>query len=121
MARRLPWWRKVGLVFAALVLTLLTFGPQLDAAFCRDQDSLSAIAAEVSVAKVASAHADVAPDRDGLGVCFYGQCHHVAPFVPIAPAGAVAPDYLSDAVVRPAENRVATSDPQFGLLRPPRA
>jgi len=50
MARTSPWWRKVGMALAALVLTVLTFGPSLDGLLCRDEGSVSAVAAELPVA-----------------------------------------------------------------------
>jgi hypothetical protein len=106
---------------AALVLTLLTLGPSLDDLFCRDQDSFRVMAAEMSVEKVASVSAAPISDSDGFGVCFYGPCHHVAPFGPAAPSEVSAPDYMSQIVRRPADERVVASAPQFGLLRPPRA
>ena len=121
MVGRSLWWRKVGLLLATLVLTLFVMGPTLDSAFCRDEDSFRVMAAEMSVEKVASVSAAPISDSAGFGVCFYGPCHHVAPFGPAAPSAVSAPDYMSQIVRRPADERVVASAPQFGLLRPPRA
>ena len=43
MARTSPWWRKVGMALAVLVLTVLTFGPSLDGLLCRDEGGIGAL------------------------------------------------------------------------------
>ena len=85
MARTSPWWRKVGMALAALVLTVLTLGPGLDGLLCRDDGSFSAVAAELPVAAAAD-KIDPGPLDEGPGVCVHGHCHHSAPFVPATPA-----------------------------------
>lgn len=119
MARTSPWWRKVGMALAALVLTVLTLGPGLDGLVCRDEGSLSAVAAELP----AAAADDVAPEplEEGPGICVHGHCHHSAPYVSATPAAnALSVPLL--AVAHPfVRDRVPTSDPKFGLIRPPRA
>ena len=120
MARTSPWWRKVGMALAALVLTVLTLGPSLDGLVCRDEGSLSAVAAELPVAAAA---ADVAPEPldEGPGICVHGHCHHSAPYVPATPPASELSAPLL-AVAHPfVRDRVPTSDPKFGLIRPPRA
>jgi hypothetical protein len=120
MAGSTPVWRKVGAVLAALVLTFLTFGPSLDTFLCGDEGAHAAPVAEMTVSK-ATAHQDGASDADGPGLCVHGHCHHATAYVPVMPEAAEAPDYIESALNRPARSRVATSDPQFGLMRPPRA
>ena len=120
MARTSPWWRKVGMALAALVLTVLTLGPSLDGLLCRDEGSVSAVAAELPVA-VASDHGETGPADEGPGVCLHGHCHHAAPYVPAALAASDVDPNLA-AVAHPLPRaRVPTSDPKFGLIRPPRA
>lgn len=109
---------------AALVLTVLAFGPSIDAYVCRDEGIASVTAG--SAADVAQAHADgVHTDGahtehgDGQGPCAHGHCHPVFFTSPlpaqIREARAVAQ--------RPAlpQASIVLSDLQFGLMRPPRA
>ena len=120
MARTSPWWRKVGMALAALVLTVLTLGPSLDGFLCRDEGSIGAVAAELPVA-VASDYGDAGPAEEGPGICLHGHCHHAAPYVPATPAASDVNTHLA-AVAHPLlRGRVPTSDPKFGLIRPPRA
>ena len=116
-----PWWRKVGMVLAALVLTVLTLGPGLDGRICRDEGSLSAVAAELPVAAAPADDAGPPPLDEGRGICIHGHCHHSAPYVPATlAAGELSAPLL--AVAHPfVRNRVPISDPKFGLIRPPRA
>lgn len=121
MARTSPWWRKVGMALAALVLTVLTLGPSLDGLLCRDEGSLGAVAAEMPVAALAADHTDPRPLDEGPGICVHGHCHHSAPYVPATPPGGELSAPLL-AVAHPfVRDRVPTSDPKFGLIRPPRA
>jgi hypothetical protein len=120
MAESTPVWRKIGAVLAALVLTVLTFGPSLDTFLCGDEGAHAAPVAEMTVSK-ATAHQNGALDADGLGPCVHGHCHHATAYVPVMPEAAAAPDYIVSALDRPGRSRVPTSDPQFGLMRPPRA
>jgi hypothetical protein len=126
MGQASSWWRKLGMTFAALVLTLLTFAPALDGLLCRDEDSLSAVVATLT--PTADAGADLAtheergaPTPDDKGVCLHGHCHHSTPCVGAADAGAEMPVRLAaaDHVLEP--GRPPTSEPIFGLKRPPRA
>lgn len=121
MVGRSLWWRKVGLLLATLVLTLFVMGPTLDSAFCRDEDSLRSITAAASQSKTVFVRAETPPNADALGVCFFGPCHHVTPYVPAAPAAVASLHYAAQVARFPMRDRVATSDPHFGLLRPPRA
>jgi len=121
MARTSPWWRKVGMALAALVLTVLTLGPGLDGLICRDEGSLSAVAAELPLAASPADDAGPAPLDERPGICVHGHCHHSAPYVPATlAAGELSAPLL--AVAHPfVRNRVPISDPKFGLIRPPRA
>lgn len=121
MVRGLPWWRKLGAVFAALVLSVLTFGPSLDGILCHDEGGLSAAAAELPSLK-ASPDADLTGHKaDGLAPCIHGHCHHGAAYVPVLPIASETPHELRIHAQRLPRQRVATSDPKFGLMRPPRA
>jgi len=121
MARTSPWWRKVGMALAALVLTVLTLGPGLDGLICRDEGSLSAVAAELPLAAAPADDAGPAPLDERPGICVHGHCHHSAPYVPATPAASELSAPLQ-AVAHPfVRDRVPTSDPKFGLIRPPRA
>lgn len=122
MARNSPWWRKIGTALAALVLTVLTFGPSLDDLVCRNEGGLAATAVQTAQVTVAAEHHDAGPGIDGFGdVCLHGHCHHAATYVSTLPAATETPDYVLAVTHRPVRSRVPTSDPQFGLLRPPRA
>lgn len=124
MARISAWWRRLGTALAALVLTVLTLGPGLDGLICRDEGGLSASAAEMVVAAGVDSHE---PDHglDGgpcvHGPCVHGHCHHGGPYVATDLAAAETLHDLTRAGRAPPRGRVPTSDPQFGLMRPPRA
>jgi hypothetical protein len=107
------------MALAALVLIVLTFGPSLDSLVCQGERGLSVSAAELSVSSAM-------PDPDerghpGDGACIHGHCHHGGSYVPASPVAAEAPGRLAAVDLRPARARVRTSDPKFGLMRPPRA
>lgn len=121
MARSSPWWRKVGMALAALVLTVLTLGPSLDGLLCKDEGSLSAAAAEMPTTQISSADGHSQPADEGAGVCVHGHCHHAAPYVSAAPAAAERPRDLTGVAHPLPRDRAPTSDPKFGLMRPPRA
>lgn len=101
----------------ALLLGVLAFGPALDAAVCEP---------EAAAAVMASDHGASAPD-DGYGhdvdadaACIHGHCHHAAFDVP--GLGAVSDEAVSVAARHdPSASAGPTSDPTFGLKRPPRA
>jgi hypothetical protein len=121
MARTSPWWRKVGMALAALVMTVLTFGPSLDSIVCQDERGLSAAAAEQPMTQ-AGPDVDVAGhDNEGLGACAHGHCHHGGAYVSVAPVAAETRHDLTGAAHALPRERVPTSDPKFGLMRPPRA
>lgn len=121
MVQSLPWWRKLGAVLAALVLGLLTFGPSLDSIVCHDEAGMSAAASELPTAAEASDQGGGWPSDDALGACVHGHCHHGASYVPaMAAAAASGQEPMTDNHPLP-RDRVRTSDPKFGLMRPPRA
>jgi hypothetical protein len=109
------------MALAALVLTVLTLGPGLDGLLCKDEGSLSAAAADMPAAQVSSADGHSEPADEGAGVCVHGHCHHAAPYVPTSPEAAETPQDLLGVAHPPPRDRVPTSDPKFGLMRPPRA
>ena len=129
MVRGSSWWRKVGMTLAALVMTLLTFAPALDGLLCRDEDSLSAVVATLApAANAADAGVDLvshedrgAPTPDDRGVCLHGHCHHTTPYVGAVDVAAERPVRLAaaDHILEP--GHAPTSEPIFGLKRPPRA
>lgn len=126
MGQASSWWRKVGMTFAAFVLTLLTFAPALDGMLCRDEDSLSAVVATLTPAAdvgadLASHHDRGPPTPDDRGVCLHGHCHHPTPYVGAVVASAERPIRLAAADHLPEPARPPTSEPTFGLKRPPRA
>jgi hypothetical protein len=107
----------LGAALAALVLAVLTFGPSLDGLLCHDENGPSAAAqsgVETAPAQDSDGHADEA------GPCVHGHCHHGATFLAAAPLDAVAASAPSGRQVWE-QARVSTSDPKFGLIRPPRA
>lgn len=105
---------------AALVLTVLTFGPGLDSLICHDEGSPSVAAAEMPVGDAASDEKPVGHTDDGGGVCIHGHCHHPAPYVPATQMAAQAPS-VADGQHEWLRVAVPTSNLQFGLKRPPRA
>jgi hypothetical protein len=99
---------------------VLTFGPSLDSFICHDEIRAPAAAAG-AIVTVQPASTDSAGHlQDGLDACIHGHCHHGAAYVPVqlptADGPAVRPSRQSWARVQ-----VATSNPQFELMRPPRA
>lgn len=122
MAGLSTWWHRVGRVVAALVLTVLTLGPSIDGLICKDEGGAIAAAGAFTVASVQDVdQSNASHERDGLGACVHGHCHHAAPFVPVdAIASDVAPK-SPHGRYRLAADAVPTSDAHFGLIRPPRA
>jgi len=116
MVRTRTWWRRFGAALAALVLAVLAFGPGVDRLVCGGEGAMAAAAAEASAAFASADHP--AHSHDDLGACVHGHCHHAASYAPAETAEAAEP-----AVLRHRHGlrrvRVATSDPKFGLLRPP--
>ena len=124
--------RKLGTALFALVLTVLTFGPGLDALLCRDDAGMSAAAAEhvhdeAAGLETSDVHVDaVSPNIDPTDhgpdgqACIHGHCHHGASYVPVqfrAAAEAATPRPRHEL----RRSRVAVSDRKFALKRPPRA
>lgn len=121
MARNSSWWRKIGTALAALVLTVLTFGPSLDDLVCRNEGGPAAMAAQSAPMTITAEHHDAGVGIDGFGdICLHGHCHHAAAYVPVLPMASETPAFVLSVASRPVRSRVPTSDPQFGLLRPPR-
>ena len=120
MTGRGAWWRRLGGLWAALVLVALAVGPSLDGFICHDEGGrATAAAALADVAAQDVGQPNPAHD-DGLGPCVHGHCHHASPYVPVD-------EVVADAAVSPlmryalARNAVRTSDLHFELKRPPRA
>lgn len=108
------------MALAALVLTVLAVGPGLDRLICRDEAGMSAAAAEWIVTDEVEANDTKHVSNEG-GACLHGHCHHSAPFAVAIPVAADAPMVQASSVHRLARDRVGTSDPKFGVERPPRA
>lgn len=111
------------MTLAGLVLALLTFAPALDGLLCRDEASLSAVVASMSpAADSLVAHQDHgAPAPQDKGVCLHGHCHHPTPCVGALDLAAERPVRLAAADHALATGRPPTSEPTYGLKRPPRA
>jgi hypothetical protein len=121
MAHDRPWRRKIGNALAALVVTLLVFGPGLDGLICNDDFGpvAAAAAAEMVVAdSTADSHAPV--DRDGCGPSIHCHCHHGPSHVAVVSDAAALSDATGEARL-PTRERPAVLDRQFQLIRPPRA
>jgi hypothetical protein len=123
-------WQRLGAALFALVLTVLTFGPGIDAMLCRDDAGMSAAAAEhvhAGSVDTAQPHVDAAPSDgdfsdhgpDGMA-CIHGHCHHGASYVP---AQVRSPGDIAAVATRHElrRSRVAVLDRKFALKRPPRA
>jgi hypothetical protein len=112
------WWRRLGGGLVALVLCVLTLGPNLDLCVCAESPSASV---NVVMDTVTSAASDFEEQTPGHGACQPGTCHHCAP------CGLVGAASLLRAQVSPGERHVLLqettprTDLQFGLIRPPRA
>lgn len=110
------------MALAALVLSVLTLGPGLDGLLCKDEGSLSAAAAaEMPAAQISPSDGHSGPTDEAAGVCMHGHCHHAAPYVPTSTAAAENLQDLTGVVHPLPRARAPTSDPKFGLRRPPRA
>ena len=113
------WWRKAGGVLCALLLTLMAFGPGLDSLLCHNESEPAVAApAAFSIAVAVDGH----QDRAGApcGVCAHGHCHHVVAHVPTAATSVAEP--LALRTQRAIDGgSVRTSNPEYGLKRPPRA
>lgn len=127
MGETSAFWIKTRAVLAALVLTLLAFGPSLDQVVCGGEWSGKAVAAEsTSPATMMSAMSGSQDDHakghagDAAGLCSHGHCHHGSTFVG-ASTGAVDPVAHVRDVYAFALSSPAVTDIKFGLKRPPRA
>lgn len=114
------WWRKAGGLLAALVLTVLTFGPSLDTYICRDEGGMTAAAAEQTAAAVQDQADPVGGHEKALGACVHGHCHHGAAYTPVDVQPSQDLPVLTGKHELPRVS-VRSSDPKFGLKRPPRA
>lgn len=114
------WWRRAGGLLAALVLTVLTFGPSFDTYICRDEGGMSAAAAEQTAAAVPDEVGSVGGHEKALGACVHGHCHHGAAYTPVDVLPSHEPLVLAGKHDLP-RVAVRSSDPKFGLKRPPRA
>lgn len=119
MARTPSWWRRLGAALAALVVAVLAFGPGLDRLVCGEEGGLAAAAAEHSPAAASPDHSTAGHHDDDLGACVHGHCHHAASYAPAVTVAAAEPAVMRARHGLP-RGRVATSDPKFGVLRPPR-
>lgn len=114
------WWRRAGGLLAALVLTVLTFGPSLDTYICRDEGGMSAAAAEQTAATVQDEADSAGGHEKALGACVHGHCHHGAAYTPVDASPSNEAPVLANKHDLP-RVAVRSSDPKFGLMRPPRA
>ena len=119
MSRAAAWLRRMGAVLSVLVLAAVALGPSLDGLVCRDETGLSAAAAERVVADIAADHDLPGHGKDGIG-CVHGHCHHNSSYIATADATPAAV-WRPEPRHNPLRTRVRTSDPQFDLMRPPRA
>lgn len=121
MASFSTWTRAVRWLAVALLVAVLSLGPSVDALVCGNDGSLSAAAAE---APTVAGQSFAAPEDQHQGsdiadVCIHGHCHHYAPFVPLNGDG----DFLAKGIRSQHDlerGDIRTSDPHFGLKRPPR-
>jgi hypothetical protein len=112
------------MALGVIVMIAMAAGPSLDSLICRDDSGFAAAAAESPHELAASdpqKHGGPEGLADGVAPCVHGHCHHVAPFMPLIPEAAGAPADFAVKTQRPDRQRVATSDPKFGLMRPPRS
>jgi hypothetical protein len=112
----------MGAALSALILAMLVLGPTVDSFICQGEAGVTPASTE-NVGDVAIQHSNdhgSGKVLDGLDVCIHGHCHHGAPYVPTNPVVARGPiaELTQHALHRV---QVATSDPHFGLIRPPRA
>lgn len=119
MAGTSKWWRRAGRLAFALVLSLMTFGPSLDGLVCHQEGGLSALAAEPSVTAAPTSDDLAGHAPDGGGACVHGHCHHAAPYV-APPLMITAEPVVGLARHESPQTAVPTSNPKFGLKRPPR-
>lgn len=120
MAGASSWARSLRGLVAALLLAVLTLGPTVDSLVCGGDVSFAAAASEAQIVNV---QASQLPDDHGSGmadVCMHGHCHHYAPFFPAQGVGEHSVNE-SPAAHDSLRATIRTSDPHFGLKRPPRA
>ena len=119
MAGRRPISKRLGAMFAAVLVAVLALGPSLDSLICKDGDGFSA-AAESGIGHAVSDDADLGDHGlDMAGACVHGHCHHGAPYAPpIQNADAVVVVSQADLAVAPDDNP-PSNQPNL-LIRPPR-
>jgi hypothetical protein len=115
MRKMKTWWRDLGGLLAACVLTLLVVAPTMNACLCANSAPASGAAVE---AVQSQDHRDSAPCD--AACCLNGHCHHggsmLNPFVTAIPRPALIEAEHASAAVR----ALASLSPS-GPDRPPRA
>jgi hypothetical protein len=119
MERETTWWRNLGGLLAACVLTLLVAAPMTSAAACLCiEDTVASATQALAGQTVQADHGqDSAPCK--AACCLGGHCHHAGPALD-APVSAVAAPTFTGArhVIAPAH--VLPSMTVSALDRPPR-
>jgi hypothetical protein len=115
MRRKTTWWRNLGGLLAACVLSLLVAAPMASAAACLCAND--AAAATVGQAVQADHGPDGAPCK--AACCLGGHCHHVGPALD-APVSSVATPALTSARLAVAPGHILLSLTVSALDRPPR-
>lgn len=119
MQRMTTWWRNLGGLLAACVLTLLVVAPATSLAACLcAEDAVARTSVGVVHAIQPEQREDGAPCK--AACCVGGHCHHAgslldAPLVMISAPAPVAAELVL------APTRALVSRPLSALERPPRA
>lgn len=115
MRRKTTWWRNLGGLLAACVLSLLVAAPMTSAAACLCVDDAAALTAGQAVQ--AGHGQDSAPCK--AACCLGGHCHHAGPALD-APVSSLAAPPFTDALLAVAPSQVLPSLTVSALDRPPR-
>lgn len=118
MVRRWRGLREAGAALTALLLAVLAFGPGMDSLICRDE-AVAAFAQSATLDLPSPGADDHAHDTGD--VCVHGHCHHGGGSMPALAAVTQMPGPWGAARQTRSRARVPTTNPKFGLMRPPRA
>ena len=116
MVRTTTWWRNLGGLLAACVLSLLVVAPAVASAACVCDERPLAAAGQTTVET--SPRHDTAPCK--AACCLGGHCHHANSWVE-EPAATMAAPTLGGAKLVIAAPRPLASIPPSPLDDPPRA
>lgn len=120
MVRLMTWLRQMGGVVCACLMLAMVVAPNVDAAICAAEPSMT-MADQHGPAHITAD--DVAQDRDqsdGGEVCVHGHCHHGSPAIGLETMPVTAPAMVAGRLA-PHSPGIPSSSWLDSIKEPPRA